>query len=202
MPVPPRDPVRLHQKFYYVDLAATLGAPADPSLPALRSVPHAFVEGPTAALCPGAEYGPAKRWPLENFAAVGQSLTERGFKLVILGAPNDKPLAAQLAEKLPGARNLAGETTLAQFMAELAAADLVVSNDSGAMHLASALGLHTVAIFGSTEPALTGPLGPRTAILRHHVPCSPCFLRECPLDFACMTSITPPVVLAAADKLS
>ncbi len=202
LPVPPRDPARLHQKFYYLDLATTLGAPNDASLPDLRMPSVAPAERPVAALCPGAEYGPAKRWPIENFVAVGKALAELGFKLVILGAPNDKPLATQLAEQLPGARNLAGETTLAQFMAELATAKLVVSNDSGAMHLASALGGRTVAIFGSTEPALTGPLGPRTAILRHHVPCSPCFLRECPLDFACMTSITPPMVIAALEKLA
>jgi len=201
VPVPERNPARLHQKFYYADLAAALGAPVDVSLPILRLPLAAPAEGRTAALCPGAEYGPAKRWPVENFAAVGQALAERGFKLVILGASNDRPLATQLTEQLPGARNLAGETTLAQFMAELAGAELVVSNDSGAMHVASALGARTVAIFGSTEPALTGPLGPRTAILRHHVPCSPCFLRECPLDFACMTSITPAMVVAAADNL-
>lgn len=213
VPVPPRDPARMHQKFYYLDLAAALGASADASLPELRlpsSAPGAGVPGgpaspaasgstaPCVALCPGAEYGPAKRWPLENFTAVGQALSGQGYRLVILGAANDAPLAAQLTEQLPGARNLAGQTTLAEFMSELAGSVLVVSNDSGAMHLASALGVPTVAVFGSTEPAMTGPLGARTAILRHHVPCSPCFLRDCPLDFACMHSITPERVLAAA----
>ena len=204
IPVPRRDPVRLHQKFYYIDLAAALGAPTDATFPALRA--PAAAEKPTAgglevALCPGAEYGPAKRWPLENFAALGQEFLKRGFRIVILGATNDAALAAQLAEKLPGARNLAGQTTLAEFMTVLAGCGIVVSNDSGAMHLASALGVRTVAIFGSTEPALTGPLGPRTAVLRHHVPCSPCFLRECPIDFACMIRIAPAQVLAAADEL-
>jgi heptosyltransferase-2 len=215
VPVPKRDPVRLHQKYYYLDLAAAVGAPTDESLPELRrpvTEPNGANEKsnlpspllPTAgagAICPGAEYGAAKRWPLESFVAVGQALVGRGLPLVILGAKGDAALAAQLAEKLPGARNRAGETTLEEFMAELAAARLVISNDSGAMHLASALGVPTLAIFGSTEPALTGPLGTHTAILRHHVPCSPCFLRECPLDFACMTSITPERVLAAAAGL-
>jgi heptosyltransferase-2 len=205
VPVPRRDPTRLHQKFYYIELAAALGAPADATLPALRlpasASPKPAAGEPEVALCPGAEYGPAKRWPLENFEALGLEFLRRGFRLVILGAPNDIPLAAQLAEKLPGARNLAGQTTLAEFMAVLAACRFVVSNDSGAMHLASALGVPTVAIFGSTEPAMTGPLGPRTAVLRHHVPCSPCFLRECPIDFACMNSITPAKVLAATDQL-
>jgi heptosyltransferase-2 len=199
VPVPARDPARMHQKFYYLDLAATLGAPAEATLPEVRRssfAPGAFAAG--VALCPGAEYGPAKRWPLENFVAVGNALAGLGHPLVILGATGDVSLAAKLAEQLPGARNRAGETTLAEFMAELAGASLVVSNDSGAMHLASALGVPTVAIFGSTEPAMTGPLGARTAVLRHHVPCSPCFLRDCPLDFACMHSITPARVLAAA----
>jgi heptosyltransferase-2 len=206
IPAPRRDPVRLHQKFYYIDLAAALGAPSDATLPELRSpaVPAPSTETASAgevALCPGAEYGPAKRWPLENFVALGQELLARNCRLVILGAPNDAALAAQLMEKLPGARNLAGQTTLPEFMAALTACQLVVSNDSGAMHLASALGVPTVAIFGSTEPELTGPLGPRTVVIRHHVPCSPCFLRECPIDFACMHSITPAMVLAAAARL-
>ncbi len=209
IPAPPRNPVRLHQKFYYLDLATALGAPGDESLPELRPAPGTGIAPETAplaaaprvALCPGAEYGPAKQWPVENFVAVGQALSERGFGLVILGAAGDAPLAAQLAAHLPTAVNRAGETTLAEFIAELAGCQLAVSNDSGAMHLASALGVRTVAIFGSTEPALTGPLGPRTAVLRHHVPCSPCFLRECPIDFACMNNITPAMVLAAADKL-
>ena len=206
--LPARDPARLHQKFYYLDLVTALGGPSDPSFPELRRPAPASAgnEGaagaarPKVALCPGAEYGPAKRWPLENFAAVGKELGAR-FELVILGAAGDAALAAQLAEHLPGARNLAGQTTLAQFMAELAGCALAISNDSGAMHLASALGVPTVALFGSTEPALTGPLGGRTTVLRHHVPCSPCFLRECPLDFACMTSLTPARALAAAEKL-
>jgi heptosyltransferase-2 len=198
----------LHQKFYYLDLVTGLGAPIDATLPELRRaapvdpVPDANLPSTVSfALCPGAEYGPAKCWPLQSFIEVGKSLSERG-KIVILGAPGDVPRAAQLAENLPGAINRAGQTTLAEFMSELERSRLVISNDSGAMHLASALGVPTVAIFGSTEPAMTGPLGARTAVLRHHVPCSPCFLRECPLDFACMNSITPAMVLAAAEKLS
>jgi heptosyltransferase-2 len=209
IPAPRRDPTRLHQKFYYLDLAAALGASADAAFPELRRPPVSGsgllvapqARQPRAALCPGAEFGPAKRWPLENFVTVGQGLRERGLGLVILGAPNDAALAAELAEKLPGAANRAGQTTLAEFMEELAGCRIVISNDSGAMHLASALAVPTAAIFGSTEPALTGPLGPHAVVLRHHVPCSPCFLRECPIDFACMHRITPARVLAAADGL-
>jgi heptosyltransferase-2 len=86
-------------------------------------------------------------------------------------------------------------------MAALVSARLVICNDSGAMHLASALGVPTLAIFGSTEPQLTGPMGARSRVLRHHVPCSPCFLRECPLDFACMKSITAKRAVLEAETL-
>jgi heptosyltransferase-2 len=203
VPVPPRDPLRLHQKFYYLDLVATLGGPGDDSLPKLRHGYRAALDSPPlVALCPGAEYGPAKRWPLENYVAVAQQLAEKwAARLVILGAPGDAAIAAELAAQVPGAENRAGQTSLADFMTVLESSRLVICNDSGAMHLASALGVPTVAIFGSTEPALTGPLGSRTTVLRHHVPCSPCFRRECPIDFACMHSIKPDRVIDAADKL-
>jgi heptosyltransferase-2 len=154
------------------------------------------------AICPGAEYGPAKRWPPENFLAVAKHFAAKHqARIVLLGTPGDAPLAAELAHQLPGAEDRAGKTTLAEFLVALASSRLVVCNDSGAMHAASILGVPTVAVFGSTEPQLTSPLGPHTAILRHHVPCSPCFLRECPLDFACMKSITPEMAIAAAEKL-
>ena len=202
--VPPRNPVRLHQRFYYLHLIAALHETADETLPALRVSPPTpgTNEKPYLALCPGAEYGPAKRWPVDRFAIAGKQLAEKhGLRLVLFGAAGDAPVAAELAALLPAAENRAGQTSLAEFMSALAAAKLVLCNDSGAMHLASALGTPTVAIFGSTEPLLTGPLGPRTAVLRHHVPCSPCFLRECPIDFACMHSITPEMAIAAAEKL-
>jgi heptosyltransferase-2 len=199
IPAPRRNPVRLHQRFYYLDLVTALGGPSADSLPLLR------VEAkPTdqIALCPGAEFGPAKRWPVDKFAAVARHfIAKHNLRAVILGAPNDAEVAAELLKELPEAKNLAGQTTLAEFMTALAGSKLVVSNDSGAMHLASALGLPTVAIFGSTEPAMTGPLGPRARILRHHVPCSPCFFRFCPIDFACMHSITPEMVVAQGEQL-
>jgi heptosyltransferase-2 len=110
-------------------------------------------------------------------------------------------VAEEMARQLTGVDNRVGKTTLPQFMAALVSARLVLCNDSGAMHLASALGVPTLAIFGSTEPQLTGPMGSRSRALRHHVPCSPCFLRECPIDFACMKSITPEMAIAAAEAL-
>jgi heptosyltransferase-2 len=201
IPVPPRNPVRLHQRYYYLDLVAALGAPADETLPALRVEP-APANGPSVlAVCPGAEYGPAKRWPVENFVAAARLLAEKyQLRPVLFGAANDAAVAETFLAQWPGTENRVGKTSLGEFMAALAGAKLVLCNDSGAMHLASALGGPTVAIFGSTEPLMTGPLGPRTTVLRHHVPCSPCFLRECPIDFACMRRITPELVAEAAGK--
>ena len=203
VPVPPRNPIRLHQRFYYLDLITALGGPEDPTLPVLRMDVPATPAGspPIIALCPGAEYGPAKRWPAESFLAVAKHFAEKHrAKIILLGAAVDAPIAEEIARQLPEAENRAGKTTLAEFMTALASARLVVCNDSGAMHVASALGVPTVTIFGSTEPLLTGPLGADTQVLRHHVPCSPCFLRECPIDFACMKKITPEMVIAAAES--
>jgi heptosyltransferase-2 len=245
VPAPARNPVRLHQRFYYLDLVAALDGPTDASAPEIRkpaassgafevaaSVPAAVrrsesdgyqlhtatggeperlkeeVVAPasdaraTVAICPGAEYGPAKRWPLENFLAVARHFTvKHKARILLLGAAGDAPLAAELAAKLPEAENLAGKTSLAEFMTALANARLVFCNDSGAMHAASVLNVPTVAIFGSTEPQLTGPLGSRTQVLRHHVPCSPCFLRECPIDFGCMRGVTPEMAIAAGEMI-
>lgn len=202
LPVPSRNPVRLHQRYYYLDLVAALGGPTDDSVPELRKEPAASDTRKIVAICPGAEYGPAKRWPMENFLAVAKHFAARhNAKIVLLGAAGDAPIASEMAVHLAEVENRVGKTTLAEFMAALANAKLVLCNDSGAMHVASVLGTPTVAIFGSTEPELTGPLGTRTRVLRHHVPCSPCFLRECPIDFACMRSITPERVIAEAEAL-
>jgi len=202
VPVPSRNPVRMHQRFYYLDLVASLGGPTDDAMPELRKEAVAATAGMTVVICPGAEYGPAKRWPVESFVAVAKHfITQHRAKIVLLGAAGDALAAAIMEVHLREVENRAGKTTLPEFMAALAGAKLVLCNDSGAMHLASVLGVPTVAIFGSTEPQLTGPLGSRTRVLRHHVPCSPCFRRECPIDFACMTSITPEMVIAEAETL-
>ena len=204
VPVPPTNPLRLHQRFYYLDLVSALGGPDDASLPELRkdSSVNAKDSTGTIALCPGAEYGPAKRWPAEYFLAVAKHFAEKHrAKIVLLGAKGDAAIAEEIAKELPEAENRTGKTSLAEFMSALASARLVICNDSGAMHVASALDVPTVAIFGSTEPLLTGPMGNRTKVLRHHVPCSPCFLRECPIDFACMKKITPDMVITAGEAL-
>ena len=202
LPVPPRNPVRLHQRYYYLDLVAALGGSSDDSLPELRREPTAPDSRQIVAICPGAEYGPAKRWPIENFLTVARHyVVKHNARIVLLGASGDAAIAEDFARQLPEAENRTGKTSLAEFMAALASARVVLCNDSGAMHVASALGVPTVSIFGSTEPLLTGPLGPRNAVLRHHVPCSPCFLRECPIDFACMKSVTAEMAIAASEAL-
>jgi heptosyltransferase-2 len=204
IPAPARNPARLHQRFYYLDLITALGAPSDASLPKLRKDPTTVAgsRGLVLAICPGAEYGPAKRWPIENYVIVARYfMATRKAKIILLGAPVDIPIAEDFALRLPGVENRVGKTSLAEFMAALVSARLVLCNDSGAMHVASALGVPTMAVFGSTEPQLTGPMGPRSRVLRHHVPCSPCFLRECPIDFACMKSITPEMAIATAETM-
>jgi len=204
IPAPARNPARLHQRFYYLDLVAALGGPSDASLPQLRREPAIVTgwRGLVLAVCPGAEYGPAKRWPVENFVAVARHfIATRNAKIVLLGAAADVSVAEEFARQVPEADNRVGKTSLDEFMAALVSARLVLCNDSGAMHAASALGVPTLAVFGSTEPRLTGPMGARTAVLRHHVPCSPCFLRECPIDFACMKSIVPEMAIAAAAEM-
>jgi heptosyltransferase-2 len=204
LPAPARNPARLHQRFYYLDLVTALGAPGDPSLPKLRKEPTTVSgsRGLVLAICPGAEYGPAKRWPVENFVVVARHfIATRKAKIILLGAPVDMPIAEEFTRQLPEAENRVGKTSLAEFMAALVSARLVLCNDSGAMHLASALGVPTLAVFGSTEPQLTGPMGPRSRVLRHHVPCSPCFLRECPIDFACMKGISPELAIVTAETM-
>ncbi len=201
----PYDPHRQHQKHFYLDLISALGAEADASCPEML-IPATFdpidlPEQPYLVLCPGAEYGPAKRWPAARYAEVARDLQKkRQAQVLIVGAKVDIEIAQEVENAVPDAVNLAGKTSLEQLMRLLAGARVVLSNDSGAMHLASALGTRVVAIFGSTEDKLTGPIGPadRNAIHRYHVPCSPCFLRDCPLDFACMEKVTAEAVAASA----
>ncbi len=162
IPVPPRNSARLHQRYYYLDLITELGAPDDPSLPKLRKDPTTVTgsRGLVLAFCPGAEYGPAKRWPVENFIALARHfIATRKARILLLGAAVDVPIAEEFMRHVPEADNRVGKTSLAEFMALLVTARLVICNDSGAMHVASALGVPTMTVYGSTEPALTGPMG-------------------------------------------
>lgn len=152
-----------------------------------------------AVLCPGAEFGPAKRWPAEHFAELAGRLGERGYTIWLVGSPKDSEVAATIATAAT-ALNLCGGTSLEQAIDLIALADLVVCNDSGLMHVAAALDRPLVALFGSSSPEFTPPLSPRAQIVRHQLECSPCFQRECPLKHLnCLRGISPTEVLAACE---
>lgn len=155
---------------------------------------------PVAVLCPGAEYGPAKRWPARYFAALADVLTARGLAVWLIGAAGDREAGAAIAGRAASSRNLCGETTLDEAIDLVSFAAVVVSNDSGLMHVAAALGRPLVALFGSSSPSYTPPLSDEARILTLGLPCSPCFRRECPLGhFNCMMQLEPSRVLAAVD---
>jgi heptosyltransferase-2 len=150
-------------------------------------------------LCPGAEYGPAKRWLPERFADAAERISAQSpVQWLLFGTARDSSAGEQIAAALRDhCVNRIGQTTLDQLIDELHECRLLVTNDTGTMHLAAFLGIPVVAIFGSTEPRMTGPLGNGHIILRHHVECSPCFLRECPIDFRCMKAISAEEVAGA-----
>jgi lipopolysaccharide heptosyltransferase II len=150
-------------------------------------------------LCPGAEYGPAKRWLPERFAEAASKISAQStVQWILLGTKNDAAIGEQIAAAIGDhCVNRIGQTTLDQLIDELRQCRLLLTNDTGTMHLAALLGVPVVAIFGSTEPRLTGPLGNGHIVLRHHVECSPCFLRECPIDFRCMKAVTADEVAEA-----
>jgi heptosyltransferase-2 len=196
---PRRGPIE-HQVYRYLRLVRALGGPE--AAPEVRKVlPRLKANGAPAklGLCPGAEYGPAKRWLPERFAEVALAISEaRPVQWVLFGTNADRERGVTIEAAL-GAHclNRIGQTTLEQLAAELAECALLLTNDTGTMHLATLIGVPVVAVFGSTEPYLTGPLGNGHAILRHQVECSPCFLRECPIDFRCMKAVTVAEVVAA-----
>jgi heptosyltransferase-2 len=155
------------------------------------------------AISPGAAHGSAKCWDISGFQYLARELSAEGYGVIILGldrdiAAGEEILSGVLPEKC---HNLAGRTTLRETMALIKTALLLVTNDSGPMHMADALGTSCVAIFGSTDPDWTGPRRPIHQVLRTTVSCSPCFLKECPINRQCMASITPENALQAAQQI-
>jgi len=154
-------------------------------------------------LCPGAEYGPAKRWLPERFAEAAEKISaQSSVQWILFGTPRDTTVGDQIAAALGDhCVNRVGQTTLDQLIDELRECRLLLTNDTGTMHLAALLGVPVIAIFGSTEPRLTGPLGNGHIVLRNHVECSPCFLRECPIDFRCMKAVSVQEVANAVSSI-
>ena len=190
----------VHQTYKYLELASTLGAVVKPKFSPANSIPDRR-EQLKFGLCPGAEYGPAKQWP--RFAEVAQEIAGRfPVQWILFGTAPDGAIGAKVASVLGDkCVNRIGQTTLAQLINELRGCDLLLTNDTGTMHLADLLRVPTVSIFGSTEPQRTAPLGQGHRIFRHHVECSPCFLRECPLDFRCMAAVTSAEVIAGIEQM-
>jgi heptosyltransferase-2 len=177
--------------------------PAGLDLPAGWAAAHlpAALRGalPYVALAPGAEYGPAKRWPVEHYRRTAGALAAAGWRVVVTGTPKEQTMGEAIASAAPGALNLCGATDLQGFVALLAGARLLISNDSGAMHVGAALGLPQIALFGPTNPAWTAPLNPRARLHYRAEPCSPCYARTCPLGHQrCLRELLPDAVIGDA----
>lgn len=203
----PRSTRRRHLALDYLEAAAQLGAdpaaPLDPRLPigddeiaSARSLLDAREIGSGwVAFAPGATYGETKRWPEERWIALGRTLTASGRGILLMGGEAERAICGRIAEGIGvRAASLAGQTGIREALAILACAAAAVSNDSGLMHLATAAGCPIVGIFGSTDPAWTGPLGDGARVVRSGLPCSPCYASVCPTEIECLKEITPEAV--------
>jgi len=190
----------------YLALAMPPGAPPVSSPPPRLSTSDAsraqtleklrLAPGPALALCPGAEYGPAKRWPAAHFRAVATAYAARGWQIWILGSAKDHAIAAEIASGEAQWHNLAGATTLVEAIDVLSAASLVVCNDSGLMHIAAAVDVPLIAVYGSSDMRYTPPLSTHARIVSLGLACSPCFKKVCPYGhYNCLKELTPERVL-------
>jgi heptosyltransferase-2 len=165
---------------------------------------RAYPEAPLIAIAPAAAYGPAKEWPLVRYSAVIDMLHDRfGAECVLVGAPGERSRCEQVAATARGvALVAAGATGIGELKALLSLCDGFAGNDSGAMHLAAALGIPSIGIFGSTNPDRTGPTGARAGFIHHRIQCSPCLERTCRFGhYECLRSITPEEVAGALASL-
>jgi heptosyltransferase-2 len=204
--VPKRGEIPRHERFYYLELLRRAGL--IDALPASDEIRLQRTPSPNGkrviGVSPGAAYGTAKRWLPERFAeAAGAIATARGASIALFGSKTERDLCQEVAERLKGQEvtNFAGQTTLSQFIDLASGCELFLTNDSGSMHIASALGVPTVAIFGATDDTTTGPTGSNARVVRHPVDCSPCLLRECPIDHRCMTGVSVERVVSEALEL-
>ena len=207
-----------------VERFAALAFPKDIPLPSLLPVPELLADEnnidqallqfslqrdkPILSLCPGAEFGPAKRWPERHYASVAEHYVNKGWQVWLFGSKNDVDVTMAICDQLPKTIqsqvvNLAGRTQLADAIDLLSVADAVVSNDSGLMHIAAALQRNLVVVYGSSSPKFTPPLNENKAIVRLDLECSPCFKRECPLGHLnCLEQLPASHVIQALDRLA
>jgi lipopolysaccharide heptosyltransferase II len=215
--VPKRGDIPEHERFYYLELLRRAGIiDGLPECEAIRLEGAAAAreagvarfaalgwDGPVIGVSPGAAYGSAKRWLPERFAqAANQVARELNASVAIFGSKAERELCASVAATITApVNNFAGETSLGEFIELAAACRVYLTNDSGAMHIASALGLPTVAVFGATNHITTGPTGSLARVVRETVECSPCLKRECPIDHRCMTRVDAERVAQVALEL-
>ncbi len=207
---------RVHQVGYYCAILNAVGLPARERDPVLHVGSAAKEQaedllkgeafGPRSFLLgisPGAVFGGAKRWPPERFAVIGDRAAEKwGAGVIVFGSKGEKGICDRVCGSMKhNALNLSGRTSLEVAMGVMGFCDFFVTNDSGLMHMAAALGLPTVAVFGSTDHVTTGPRGPNTRIVRRAVSCAPCMKKECPTDHRCMLKITPERVWETMESL-
>jgi heptosyltransferase-2 len=221
-PISPPKPgeIPAHQRFYYLELLRRAGLidrvpPVEairlPGIDHLTRLGHQILHqrhlgGDWIGVSPGAAYGTAKRWLPERFAAAAVQLArETNTSVALFGSPDERPLCEEIKAQIEAEKirvhNFAGETKLDEFIPIAATCTAFLTNDSGAMHIASALAVPTVTVFGATDHIATGPTGPLARIVREPVDCSPCLLRECPIDHRCMKAVEPERVVKTALEL-
>jgi heptosyltransferase-2 len=213
IPTPKTGEIPEHERFYYLELLRRAGLiDAIPDVPLIRldSIAELRAQGeahfgavnvklPVIGVSPGAAFGSAKRWLPERFAEVASRLAEKcGASVAVFGSASEQELCGEVARAAAGV-SFAGQTTLSEFIELTAACRLFLTNDSGAMHIASALGVPTLTVFGPTNEKATGPLGASAVVVREPVDCAPCGLRECPIDHRCMTRVTAERVVHEID---
>jgi heptosyltransferase-2 len=218
IPVPQPGETPVHECYYYLELLRRAGWISE--LPEVKEIrlrvsddarlkaqvtlaaagSSATPKRIRVALAPGAAYGSAKCWPVERYAALADRLIrEVAADVILFGAPSERGVASRIAAAMQEKPLvLAGQTRSGDLPGLFAACDLFIGNDSGAMHVAAAVGLPVVAIFGPTDPHGTAPVTPRCTLVQQRVACSPCFLRHCPIDHRCMTRVDVQSVFAAA----
>jgi heptosyltransferase-2 len=220
IPVPRPGEIPRHQRFYYLELlkraklipayetdsVIRLNGMAAAALQGRERWQEAGIEGAVVGVSPGAAYGGAKRWLPEWFAEAAVAVARgRGAQVGVFGSREEAEICELVCQKVraegQACVNFAGRTTLAEFIEMAAACEVFLTNDSGPMHIASALGIPTVAVFGATDERATGPTGEQSRVVREPVECSPCLLRECPIDHRCMTRVTAERVAQVALSL-